>query len=259
VPDSRFDIDALRKTISLSEFKPGLLGEAPSSGPGVLGIGNQGPGVQGESQSGSGVAGSSASGEGVTGETNSSTMAAVAGYNRNPQGTGAGIYGEKAGTVGHAGFFAGNVHVTGSITVDGDVVLSRADCAEEFAVAEGQLAVPGTVMVVGQEGLLRACDHSYDRRVAGVISGAGDYQPGIVLDKQKTGTRGTIALVGKVFCRVDASYGAIEIGDLLTTSNTPGHAMRMGDPGKGFGSSIGKALRPHKNGKGLIPVLVALQ
>ena len=47
-------------------------------------------------------------------------------------------------------------------------------------------------------------------------------------------------LVGKVFCKVD---GAIDVGDLLTTSQTPGHAMKATDPQRAFGAVIGKALK----------------
>jgi len=93
-----------------------------------------------------------------------------------------------------------------------------------------------------------------------VVSGAGSYKPGIVLDKQQTeGNRQPIALLGKVYCKVDANYAAIGIGDLLTTSPTPGHAMKADDPAQAFGAVIGKALRPLKEGQGLIPVLIALQ
>jgi hypothetical protein len=72
-------------------------------------------------------------------------------------------------------------------------------------------------------------------------------------------SRATIALVGKVYCKVDADAGAIAVGDLLTTSDTLGHAMKMSDPAKGFGSVLGKALRPMASGRGLLPILVALQ
>jgi hypothetical protein len=115
-------------------------------------------------------------------------------------------------------------------------------------------------MVLGHEGALFESQQAYDKRVAGVISGAGDYKPGIVLDKRQTqGNRQPVALLGKVFCKVDAQYGAIEVGDLLTTSPTPGHAMKTSDPFKAFGAVIGKALRPLGEGQGLIPVLIALQ
>jgi hypothetical protein len=115
-------------------------------------------------------------------------------------------------------------------------------------------------MVLGEEGKLKQSQKAYDKRVAGVISGAGDYKPGIVLDKQESSnTRKPIALLGKAFCKVDAGHGAIEIGDLLTTSPTSGHAMKADNPLKAFGTVIGKALRPLAAGQGLIPILIALQ
>jgi hypothetical protein len=46
---------------------------------------------------------------------------------------------------------------------------------------------------------------------------------------------------------------------VLTTSSTPGHAMRVHNQLKAFGTVIGKALRPLKEGQGLIPILIALQ
>ena len=80
-------------------------------------------------------------------------------------------------------------------------------------------------MVINEEGALQQSRQAYDKRVAGVISGAGDFRPGLVLDKQQSeGNRMPIALLGKVYCKVDARYTAIEVGDLLTTSPTPGHA-----------------------------------
>jgi hypothetical protein len=115
-------------------------------------------------------------------------------------------------------------------------------------------------MVLCDEGTLKPGEHAYDRRVVGVISGAGDYNPGILLDRQPApGNRAPVALLGKVFCMVDANYGAIEIGDLLTTSDNRGHAMKAADPLRAFGSVIGKALKPWKVGQGLIPILVSLQ
>jgi hypothetical protein len=65
--------------------------------------------------------------------------------------------------------------------------------------------------------------------------------------------------VGKVYSKVDARCSPVEVGDLLTTSGTPRHAMKAVDPWKAFGAVIGKALRSLRDGQGLIPVLVALQ
>jgi len=134
------------------------------------------------------------------------------------------------------------------------------DCAEDFDISGVERIEPGTVMVIDQVGALQQSVQAYDKRVAGVISGAGDYKPGIILGKQESqGNRLPIALLGKVYCKADAKYSPIEVGDLLTTSPTPGHAMKVDDPYKAFGSVIGKALRPLQEGQGLIPILIALQ
>jgi hypothetical protein len=150
-----------------------------------------------------------------------------------------------------------------SIRVDGesgDIVLQNADCAEEFERAPGVTVPAGSVVVINEEGRLEASRLPYDRTVAGVVSGAGECRPALLLDK-KPGhqERLPVALVGRVYCRVDARHAAIQVGDLLTTSSTLGHAMKATDPTRAFGSVLGKALRPLVTGTGLIPVLVALQ
>ncbi len=148
----------------------------------------------------------------------------------------------------------------GTITVPGDIVLRNADCAEEFAQQDHEILEPGTVMVLGEEGSVRPSTGAYDKKVAGVISGAGDLKPGLILDKQPESTnRVPIALMGKAHCKVDAQYASIEVGDLLTTSPTSGHAMKATDPAKAFGAVIGKALKPLKEGAALIPILISLQ
>jgi hypothetical protein len=146
------------------------------------------------------------------------------------------------------------------VNVTGDICLVNQDCAEDFDIADAEDVEPGTVMAIDKDGALRICESAYDKRVAGVISGAGDLKPGIILGKeQPQGKRMPIALLGKVYCRVDASPSPIEVGDLLTTSPTRGHAMKAVDQLRAFGSVIGKALRPLEKGQGLIPILIALQ
>lgn len=53
--------------------------------------------------------------------------------------------------------------------------------------------------------------------------------------------------------------GPVEPGDLLTSSATPGHAMRLGDPAQGAGAILGKAMTRLDKGRGLVLVLVSLQ
>jgi hypothetical protein len=186
----------------------------------------------------------------------------VASDSKSGQVGGIGVY---ARGVTHAALFDGHVqhngdvHHTGTVFAKVDVVLGS-DCAEDFDIASAAEAEPGTVMVLNEDGALQPSQDGYDKKVAGVISGAGDYKPGLILGRRDSSQgRMPLALVGKVYCKVDAKYGPIEVGDLLTTSPTPGHAMRAADPLKAFGAVIGKALRPLSSGQGLVPVLVALQ
>jgi len=175
-----------------------------------------------------------------------------------------------------AGLWIGGANKNGSITLvgqngknsiqldasTGDITLLNADCAEDFDLAEDEDCEvdPGTVMVLDEDGRIRRSSEPYDSRVAGVLSGAGGFQPGLVLDRRTaTNVRRPVALLGKVFCKADAQYGAIRAGDLLTTSPTPGHAMKMTDRGRALGSVLGKALRPIGAGRNLIPILVTLQ
>jgi hypothetical protein len=142
----------------------------------------------------------------------------------------------------------------------GDIRLSGADCAEQFDVAEAEHIEPGSVLIVDDDGKLRPCERGYDKRVVGVVSGAYGLNAGIVLGYQPTGSRRSpIALTGRVYCKVDARYGAIEPGDLLTTSPSPGHAMRAEDRTQAFGAVIGKALAGLARGTGLVPIVVSLQ
>lgn len=156
--------------------------------------------------------------------------------------------------------FDGSLRVTGSVDVKGDVTLHNADCAEFFSTCCELPVEAGSVMVIGEGGRISQCCSPYDRCVAGVTSGAGDFRPAIFLDREQKDAGGLpLALVGKVFCKVDASFASIEIGDLLTTSPTIGCAMKASDMSRAFGAVLGKALAPLQRGTGHIPILVTLQ
>jgi hypothetical protein len=210
-----------------------------------------GHGVMGQGQGGgAGVAGVADVGIGVFGRTESGEAA---------------IRGEHK-AAGFAGFFEGKVGVTRDLNVDGNintlgnVQLVGQDLAEPFTVEGPQTARPGSVVVLTGPDRVRVSDTPYDPRVAGIVSGAGNLKPGIVLGRcDTTDDRPVIALTGKVWCYVDADEDPIELGDLLTTSGTLGHAMRATDQTRAFGAVIGKALAGLSVGRGLIPVLVALR
>ena len=111
-----------------------------------------------------------------------------------------------------------------------------------------------------QPGQLKLSERAYDTRVAGVVSGANGIQPGLSLSQEGLMEGGqNVALSGRVYVRADATYGAIKAGDLLTTSDTPGHAMRVSDSTRAQGAILGKAMSPLKEGTGFVLVLVTLQ
>ena len=154
----------------------------------------------------------------------------------------------------------GDVKVTGSMTVDGNIAAKYQDLAEWVPAAE-QLAA-GTVVVLdsSKSNQVTSSSQSYDTRVAGVISA----QPGIVLG-EKSDSKVLVATTGRVLVNVDATNGPIEIGDLLVTSDREGFAMKSVPVEAGAarihrpGTLIGKALEPLRSGTGKILVLLSLQ
>ena len=83
---------------------------------------------------------------------------------------------------------SGDVTMNGNLTVAQDIKLTGGDCAEDFDIADLKCAEPGTVMIISEEGSLEPSRHAYDRRAAGVVSGAGEHKPGIILNKQQSET-----------------------------------------------------------------------
>lgn len=138
------------------------------------------------------------------------------------------------------------------------------DLSEQFDVrATGGSPAPGMVVSIdpSQPGKLVVADQAYDCKVAGIISGAGDVRPGMLMGQDGSIADGAhpVALTGRVYCLVDASKGAIQPGDLLTSSGTPGHAMKVTDAARANGAILGKAMTSLSEGKGLVLVLVSLQ
>lgn len=174
----------------------------------------------------------------------------------------------------------------GNITADGTITGGGADMAEMVFVSTGARSVePGDVMVIDRNNP-RALTRSATARttlVAGIYSSA----PGFVASEhdwdQLALDRGLVraasaeeetravpvmevaaaigeiplAVVGIVPCKVTAENGPIRPGDLLVTSNTPGHAMRDNNPS--VGTVIGKAMGGLRSGTGTVDVLVTLQ
>lgn len=140
-------------------------------------------------------------------------------------------------------------------------ITGGADLAEPFQMSHANIP-EGSVVIIDEEhpGQLKQSTQPYDTRVAGVISGANGINPGLSLRQEgKLADGQNVALTGRVYVRADASYGAIKPGDLLTTSPTPGHAMKVNDHIRAQGAVLGKAMSALNDGKDMVLVLVTLQ
>ncbi len=146
------------------------------------------------------------------------------------------------------------IHLDGGA---GDIKLLGADLAEEFASSTD--VEPGSVVVAVGPDEIAVAQEACDRRVVGVASGAGNLRSALRLAARPGEGRVPVALTGRVYCKADAGHGPITLGNLLTTSTTEGHAMRVDDPAAAAGAIMGKALATLDDGRGLIPVLLTLQ
>ena len=135
------------------------------------------------------------------------------------------------------------------------------DIAEPFKMSNNEIP-KGAVVVIDEDnaGHLKMSDQACDRRVAGIISGANGVNTGVTLTQEGVFEGGqNVALSGRVYVQADASNGSIKPGDLLTTSDVPGHAMKVTDHSKAQGAILGKAMTALKDGRGMVLVLVTLQ
>ena len=157
--------------------------------------------------------------------------------------------------------FAFGCDWSGTFTVKVLQITGGSDIAEPFNLSTKDIP-KGAVVVIDENvpGQLKLSGRPYDTRVAGIISGANGINPGLSLHQQGALEGGeNVALSGRVYALADASLGAINPGDLLTTSSTPGHCMKVTDHAKAQGAIIGKAMSSLEKGKGMVLVLVSLQ
>lgn len=262
------------RTASTGFNVAGVFGEATASSGNVVGVygrslnDTSGTGVAGFGRATGGYFSSSGNvGTGV-GAYGTGDQYGVDGQSPNGTGViGTGRFGVSG--FGHTGGYGGYfnnvdpgqialfVEGTGRMNV---LQVAGSDVAERFdAVLE---AKPGLVVAIDPDhpGQLAIAHRAYNRRVAGVISGANKLDAGMVLaDLPGSKNSLPVALSGRVWVYCDATRSAIHPGDLLTTSNTPGHAMKVTNHAKAQGAIIGKAMTGLKSGRGLVLVLVTLQ
>jgi|GEM_PF-3648561 len=197
---------------------------------------------------------------GVYGKVNSDEGRAVWGNSTSSTGVTYGVMGTAASPDGWGGYF------TGRCSTDVLQIRGGSDLSENFDIGDagdGAEPAPGMVVCIDPQnpGKLVVSQSTYDRTVAGIISGAGGINTGMLMGQEGSEANGEspVALTGRVYCWVDASKGAVEPGDLLTTSDLPGCAMKVTDHARAQGAIIGKAMTSLKEGKGLVLVLVTLQ
>lgn len=216
-----------------------------------------------ENNAGSGFA------TGVQGSSSSATNGfGVRGWHSASNGFGAGVYGLSSSANGYGGYFEANapggvpLFVNGMAQVKVLQILGGSDLSEGFDVS-GEIE-PGMVVAIDPHnpGNLVASAQAYDKKVAGIVSGANGVNVGLIMGQKDSVADGKhpIALSGRVYCRAIGGTTGIEPGDLLTTAATPGHAMKASDPAAAPGATIGKAMSALKPGEtGLVLVLVNLQ
>jgi len=122
-----------------------------------------------------------------------------------------------------------------------------ADLAEKYT--SDQDYEPGTVVELGGEYEVTQTRRSRSTAIAGVVS----TDPAYLMNNDLDGI--SVALIGRVPCKV---VGTVRKGDMLISSDEPGHAQAYKDiHNPPTGSVIGKAIENKDNdGPGVIEVLV---
>lgn len=151
------------------------------------------------------------------------------------------------------------VNANGGLTVHGSTetkcltITGGCDITERTNSA--QTLLPGEVIVIdpSRPNHVRRCAEAYDRLAIGVVSGAGGVTQGMMLSQEGM-LDGDVpfAIAGRIKVKVT---GKVQFGDLLTTSDTPGHAMAAKNRRKRDGAVIGKALSA-PDAEGLVLMLV---
>lgn len=191
---------------------------------------------------------------------------------------GVGVYGETSASDNYAGWFKNTkgkdfpgIQVDGYIKSSGTVRAPNVDFAEWIKVSDQTISA-GDVLVIDPAMIesLKKSNEPFSTLVAGIVSTKPAFVGGYYIkeknqtidlsneEMEKNGYK-MLSLAGRVPCNVSTENGPIEIGDLLTTSSTPGYAMKVTDKMKAMGAIVGKALEPLKEGKGKIIVLITLQ
>ena len=150
------------------------------------------------------------------------------------------------------------------IITDEVEITGGSDLAELFEITNHEEEVEAGYLVSldpAAPGKLKISNEPYDKKVAGIVSGANGIKPGILMGQDNTMATGDdlVTLSGRTYVRANTSNGSISIGDMITTSPIAGEAMKATSKRKSRGAVIGKAMPELEDGEGFILVLVNLQ
>jgi hypothetical protein len=278
----------------VSENERGVYGKSEGDREGVLGESIGGDGVHGTSTTAPGVSGYSSTSYGVHGHSENTyagyfTSEDYRGlYAMSESGWADAYFGGTYGIIVESTIYGhDDLSVWGDITAggsktgyvvdialnDGPDSLELGDVVVITGVAEpilGEIPVP-TVRKASETsstGVMGVVDRRFVTSSEGVRAQETEAEsPGYFEDSSVSMAEGggiapgeyvgVVTLGSFEAIKVDASYGAIQPGDLLVSSDTPGHAMKAQDAK--VGTVIGKALGSLDSGTGVIPVLITLQ
>ena len=182
----------------------------------------------------------------------------------------AGRYAVQANTDATYGLYTpDSVYVGGKIDLVGavDPVIG-----ERFKVdPQGHYEVGDLLVIDPDSPYLVLSSEPNDTKVIGVVGPGVDYERGELMvivfgwhgAKPAEDDEENLRTVARI--KVDARYGSIQRGDLLTSSPRPGYAMKAqpvdvsGIEIYRPGTIIGKALEPLDSGQGLIEIFIVLQ
>ena len=141
-------------------------------------------------------------------------------------------------------------------------ILGGSDLSEYFDVKSASSVKPGMlVSIAGEDGTLAITSEKRDKKVVGIVSGANGIETGLMMGQRGSIADGDtpIALTGRTYVYATTENGPIEAGDFLTSSSTPGYAMKVKRHRKSKGAIVGKAMTSLKEANGFVLVLVNLQ
>ena len=146
------------------------------------------------------------------------------------------------------------IQANGALFADTTATWTGADYAEYFYTKDTDL-LPGETVCVDEENSnsVKRCDRSGDVNVMGIVSSnpavVGNYEDG----RDNNENYKVIAMIGQIPAKVNDESGAVNIGDSLTSSSTPGY-LRKAEAGE---STVGIALERLGSGDGDIQVMIS--